>query len=44
MLLGKAQASLGGTAMRNAKIAEIPIDAAGFAVAGSRTIQVEIKE
>ncbi len=44
MLLGRAQASLGGMAMRNAKIAEIPIDAAGYAVTGSRTIQVEVKE
>lgn len=44
MILGKAQASLGGAAARNAKLAEIPIDAAGYAVTGSKTIQVEIKE
>ena len=44
MILARAQASLGGLAARNAKLAEIPIDASGFAVAGSKTIQVEIRE
>jgi len=44
LLLGKAQASVGGPALRNAKLAELAIDAGGVAVSGSRTIQVEVKE
>lgn len=44
LLLGKAQATAGGAPLRNAKLAELVIDAGGLAVSGSRTIQVEVKE
>ena len=45
MILNRAQGSVTASgALRNAKLAEIVLDADGAVVAGSKTVQVEIKE
>jgi hypothetical protein len=45
MILGGRQSALGGVSQnRNAKVAQMEIDAGDMVVSGSKTVQVEIKE
>jgi len=45
LILGGAQGALSGiTQTRNAKLAELEVDAGDYVISGSKTIQVEVKE